>query len=47
MASPGGTLVHGVLKATLGLRLAREQEFGGADLAVHRISATPECEASW
>ncbi len=43
----GGTLVYGVLKATLGLRLTREQEFDGADLSIHRISATPEREASW
>jgi Amt family ammonium transporter len=38
----GGVLIYGLLKATLGLRLDREQEFSGADLSVHRISATPE-----
>ena len=43
----GGTLVNGVLKLTMGLRLTREQEFDGADLSIHRISATPEREASW
>jgi len=43
----GGTLVYGVLKATMGLRLTREQEFDGADLSIHRISSTPDREASW
>ena len=43
----GSTLVYGVLKLTMGLRLTREQEFDGADLSIHRISATPEREASW
>ena len=46
-AALGGTLVYGVLKLTMGLRLTREQEFDGADLSIHRISATPEREASW
>jgi len=43
----GGTLVYGALKATLGLRLSQEDEFDGADLALHKISATPDREASW
>lgn len=43
----GGVLVYGGLKLTMGLRLTREQEFAGADLSVHRISATAEREASW
>ena len=43
----GGTLVYGVLKLTLRLRLTREQEFDGADRSIHRISATPEREVSW
>ncbi len=38
----GGTLVYGVLKVSLGLRLDQEAEFDGADLSIHRISATPE-----
>jgi len=31
----------------VGLRLSAEQEFEGADLAIHRIGATPEREANW
>ena len=42
IATAGGTLVYGALKATVGLRLDREAEFDGADLSIHRISATPE-----
>ncbi|XAH23594.1 ammonium transporter [Xylophilus sp. GW821-FHT01B05] len=43
----GGTVVYGVLKLSLGIRLSPEEEFDGADLSVHRISATPEREANW
>ena len=42
-----GTLVYGVLKMTVGLRLSPEEEFEGADLTIHHISASPEREASW
>jgi Amt family ammonium transporter len=42
IAGVGGLAVYGVLKATVGLRLDPEQEFDGADLSVHKISATPE-----
>jgi len=42
-----GFVVYGALKAVLGLRLTQEEEFDGADLAIHRISATPEREANW
>ena len=38
----GAGLVYGALKATLGLRLDAEEEFNGADLSIHKISATPE-----
>jgi Amt family ammonium transporter len=38
----GGAVVYLGLRATVGLRLDAEQEFEGADLAIHRISATPE-----
>jgi Amt family ammonium transporter len=44
IASAGGALVYGVLKLTIGLRLDPEQEFDGADLSIHKISATPERE---
>jgi Amt family ammonium transporter len=41
-----GVVVYGALKAVLGLRLTQEEEFDGADLASHRISATPQREAN-
>jgi Amt family ammonium transporter len=44
-ATVGGVLVYGLLKATVGLRLDAEQEFDGADLSIHKITATPEREA--
>ena len=47
VALAGSCIVYGVLKMTMGLRLDREEEFNGADLSVHRISATPEREANW
>ncbi|UFS55820.1 ammonium transporter [Comamonadaceae bacterium M7527] len=43
----GGLVVYGILKVTMGLRLSNEDEFQGADLAIHQISATPEREVSW
>jgi Amt family ammonium transporter len=43
----GGALVYGTLKATVGLRLSQEEEFDGADLSIHKISATPDREVSW
>ena len=42
-----GFAVYGLLKATLGLRMSQEEEFDGADLSIHKISATPEREANW
>jgi Amt family ammonium transporter len=42
-----GVAVYGVLQATLGLRLSQEEEYDGADLSIHHISATPEREANW
>jgi ammonia channel protein AmtB len=41
VALAGSALVYGALKATVGLRLDEEEEFIGADLAIHRISSTP------
>ena len=46
-AAAGGLLVYGLLKATMGLRLTQEEEYEGADLSIHKISATPEREANW
>jgi Amt family ammonium transporter len=36
-----------VLKKVMGLRLSPEEEFQGADLAIHKIGSTPEREANW
>jgi Amt family ammonium transporter len=47
IALVGGLIVYGALKATVGIRLDAEQEFMGADLSVHKVSATPEREVSW
>ena len=47
IALVGGFVVYGVLKATVGIRLDREQEFDGSDLSIHKIGATPDREASW
>ena len=43
----GGFIVYGTLKFTMGLRMSQEEEFEGADLSIHKISATPEREANW
>lgn len=43
----GGFAVYGLLKATVGLRLSQEEEFDGADLSIHRITATPDRESNW
>jgi Amt family ammonium transporter len=37
----GGFVVYAVLKKSVGLRLDQEQEYVGADIALHKISATP------
>ncbi len=42
-----GVLLYGLLKAAMGLRLSQEEEFDGADLSIHKISATPDREANW
>ena len=42
IAFGGGALVYGLLKRTVGLRLDAEDEFNGADLSIHKISATPD-----
>ena len=46
IAFVGGLAVYGALKAWVGIRLDAEAEFNGADLSLHRISATPEGETS-
>jgi Amt family ammonium transporter len=43
----GGFAVYGAIKAIAGLRLSAEEEYEGADLAIHKIGSTPEREANW
>jgi len=43
----GGFVVYGILKMTIGLRMSQEEEFEGADLTIHKITASPDREASW
>lgn len=47
IAFAGGFIVYGVLKKAVGIRLDAEEEFNGADLSIHRITATPERESGW
>jgi len=47
IALAGGFAIYGGLRLTVGLRLDPEQEFNGADLTIHKISASPEKEAGW
>lgn len=42
IALAGGGTVYGVLKMVVGLRLDKEEEYNGADLTIHRITATPD-----
>jgi ammonium transporter, Amt family len=46
IALTGGAAIYGLLKKAVGIRLDPEQEFEGADLAIHNISSTPEREAA-
>ena len=43
----GGFAVYGLIKRAAGLRLDPEAEFNGADLSIHRVSATAERETNW
>jgi Amt family ammonium transporter len=42
VAFVGGGIVYGAIKLTIGLRLSEEDEYLGADLAVHKITAQPD-----
>ncbi len=41
----GGGLTYAIIKALFGLRLSEEEEFEGADLSIHKISATPDLQS--
>ncbi|MBK8760176.1 MAG: ammonium transporter [Sulfuritalea sp.] len=47
IALGGGFIVYGALKMAVGLRLDAEEEFNGADLSIHQISASAERETNW
>ncbi len=42
VALVGGFVIYGTLKLFVGLRLNQEDEFNGADLSIHKISANSE-----
>lgn len=44
IAFGGGFIVYGILSLLFGLRLSEEEEYDGADLSIHKISATPPNE---
>ena len=44
IALAGGFAIYGGLKSLVGIRLGPEEEYDGADLAIHRITAIPERE---
>ncbi len=47
VALAGSFAVYGLLKTVVGLRLDQEEEYEGADLSIHKITATPEREPNW
>jgi Amt family ammonium transporter len=47
IAFGAGWLIYGLLKRLVGIRLDPEDEYNGADLSIHKISATAERETSW
>jgi len=42
VATIGGFVVYGIVKAISGIRLDEEEEFNGADLSIHKIVSTSE-----
>lgn len=47
VAMVGSIAVYGALRLVVGLRLDPEAEFTGADLSIHKVSATAERETNW
>ena len=43
----GGYAIYFIVNKFVGIRLSAEEEFNGADLSIHKISATPERESGW
>lgn len=44
LAMLSGLVTYGLLKKSIGIRLSEADEHRGADLAIHKISATPEAD---
>ena len=42
IGAAAGFVVYGFLRVVMGIRLNEEDEFAGADLAIHKITSTPE-----
>jgi len=42
IAVVGAVIIYSIVKATTGMRLSEEEEFNGADLSIHKISAAPK-----
>ena len=42
IALTGSLLIYGALRKWVGIRLTEEEEFQGADLSIHKITANPE-----
>jgi len=38
----GGFIVYGLIRQLMGIRLSQEEEYQGADLSIHKISAEPD-----
>jgi len=47
IAFVGGYAVYYLMSKAVGIRLSAEEEFNGADLSIHKITATPERESGW
>ncbi len=47
IAFGGGYVLYALVNKMVGIRLDAEEEFNGADLSIHKISATPERESGW
>ena len=47
IAFVGGYIVYFIMNKAVGIRLSAEEEFNGADLSIHKITATPERESGW
>ena len=46
IATASGFIIYGAIKKVIGLRLTKEEEFDGADLSIHKISAEPPSHMS-